>query len=205
MSLPSDSLPPRADEHFHLGAPQVVDRDDAGFEYTCRPFAQGAPEVRAVRCTAEPLSLAPAGAQPERTTTPSARRVVFPVHRTPPPSPPPSARDLERSVRSGTFASSLCGTDGCRTWFTLWHLPGATSEPFDTFLGVRYRRHSFVAGIHCGGLPLRVGRKVSRNVVGIDFAYHRRRPLRSSIKPRSIASSIVRLISRRGIRHHCIS
>ena len=115
---------------------------------------------------------------------------------------PPSARDINRGVRSGTFASSPSGTDERRTRFTLWHLSGATFEPFDVFLGLRYRRHSFVAGTHCGGLPSRVGRNVSRNLVGIDFAYHRRKPRRSSIRRRSMASSIVCLIRRRGMCHH---
>jgi hypothetical protein len=116
--------------------------------------------------------------------------------------PPPSAQDIDRSVISGTFAGSLCGTDARRTRCTLWHLSGATSEPFDAFLGLRYRRHSFVASTHCGGLPSRVGRNVSRNLVGVDFAYHRRKPRLSSIRPRSMASSIARLIRRRGICHH---
>jgi len=127
------------------------------------------------------------------------------VSRAPRPSPPPSARDIDRGSPSGTFASSLCGTDERAARFTLWHLPGATSEPFDAFFGLRYCRHSFVAATHCDGLPSRVGRKVNRNRVGVVFAYHRRKPPCSSIRPRSIASSIVCLISRRGICHDRMS
>jgi hypothetical protein len=43
ISLLSDFGP--APKNIRLGAPQIVDRDEAGIKYTCRPIPQGAPEV----------------------------------------------------------------------------------------------------------------------------------------------------------------